>query len=104
MNAQLPSPSSAASFDPYYTWLGIPPKDQPPNHYRLLGLEVFESSSEVIENAADRQMAHVRTMGAARYQEVAQRVLNEVAAARVCLLSGGKRAAYDADLRAKIAS
>lgn len=23
-------------FDPYHKWLGIPPKDQPPNHYRLL--------------------------------------------------------------------
>jgi hypothetical protein len=28
--------------DPYDEWLGIPPKDQPPNHYRLLGLELFE--------------------------------------------------------------
>ncbi len=25
-----------ADFDPYYQWLAIPPKDQPPNHYRLL--------------------------------------------------------------------
>jgi hypothetical protein len=51
---------SMADFDPYYTWLGIPPKDQPPTHYRLLGVECFEANSDVIENAADRQMAHVR--------------------------------------------
>ncbi len=25
------------SFDPYHRWLGISPKDQPPNRYRLLG-------------------------------------------------------------------
>jgi hypothetical protein len=28
-----------SDFDPYYHWLGIAPKDQPPNHYRLLGVE-----------------------------------------------------------------
>jgi hypothetical protein len=32
-------------FDAYHRCLGIPPKDQPPNHYRLLGLELFESES-----------------------------------------------------------
>ena len=31
----------AESFDPYESWLGIPPEDQPPNHYRLLGLKPF---------------------------------------------------------------
>jgi hypothetical protein len=35
--------------------LGSRPKDQPPNHYRLLGLEAFESDPEVIESAADQQ-------------------------------------------------
>ena len=48
-------------FDPYLKWLGIPPKFQPPTHYRLLGLEAFESDPDAIENAADRQMAHLRT-------------------------------------------
>ena len=33
----------AESFDAYHRWLGIPSKDQPPNHYRLLTLEPFES-------------------------------------------------------------
>ena len=33
-------------FDPYRKWLGIPPKDQPPNHYRLLGLELFETDPD----------------------------------------------------------
>ena len=37
-----------ATFDPYHAWLGIPPKDQPPNHYRLLGIELFEQDTEVI--------------------------------------------------------
>ena len=48
------------SFDPYLKWLGIPPKDQPAHHYRLLGIEAFESDPEVISNAADQRMASGR--------------------------------------------
>ena len=46
------------SFDPYHKWLAIPPEEQPPNHYRLLGVSPFESDPDVIENAADQRMAH----------------------------------------------
>ena len=31
--------SDDGAFDPYHKWLGIPPKQQPPDHYRLLGVE-----------------------------------------------------------------
>jgi len=86
-------------FDPYYRWLGIPPKDQPPNHYRLLSLELFESDPNVIESAADRQMGFLRTYQTGRHGELSQRLLNEVAAAKVCLLNPEKKAAYDAWLR-----
>ena len=48
------------AFDPYYIWLGIPPEDQPPNHYRLLGITLFENNQEVIEAAANRQMAYMQ--------------------------------------------
>ncbi len=43
----------SADFDPYYTWLGIPPEQQPPDHYQLLGLRRFEDNAAVIESAAD---------------------------------------------------
>ncbi|MEX2026657.1 MAG: hypothetical protein WEH44_05140 [Pirellulaceae bacterium] len=88
-------------FDPYYTWLGIPPEEQPPTHYRLLGLRDFEASQDVIANAADRQMSYVRTFQSGRYREDSQRVLNEIAAARLCLLTAERKDAYDAALRAK---
>jgi hypothetical protein len=45
------------SFDPYHKWLGIPSREQPPNHYRLLGISLFESDPDVIDAAANRQMA-----------------------------------------------
>src|SRR5208337_1390693 len=49
------------AFDPYHQWLGIPPGEQPPHHYRLLGIASFEDNPKIIESAADRQMAHLRT-------------------------------------------
>jgi serine/threonine protein kinase len=91
-------------FDPYYQWLGIPPKDQPPNHYRLLGIERFEANPDVIQHAADQRMAHLRALQTGRHSALSQQLLNEVAAARVCLLRPQKKADYDARLRAKLGS
>ena len=70
-------------FDPYYKWLAIPPDDQPPNHYRLLGLSPFESDAELIGIAADQRMAHLRTFQIGKHSSLSQRLLNEVSAARV---------------------
>ena len=52
---------SDPNFDPYHKWLGIPPDEQPANHYRLLGLELFESDRDVIDSASLEQIAHIRT-------------------------------------------
>ncbi|MDO4582634.1 MAG: hypothetical protein Q4D62_00890 [Planctomycetia bacterium] len=87
------------SFDPYRIWLGISPAEQPPNHYRLLGIPLFETDPQVISNAADRQMAHVRTFQSGQYSEQSQKILNELSAARVILLDAAKRTAYDQQLR-----
>ena len=54
-------------FDPYHTWLGIRPEEQPPNHYRLLALQPFEDNADTIEHAADQRMAHLRTLQAGRH-------------------------------------
>lgn len=90
-------------FDPYHTWLGIPPREQPPNYYRLLGIDVFEPNGDVICHAADRQMAHLRTFQTSKHSAESQRLLNEVAAARHCLLDSARRSAYDAELRVRMA-
>ena len=93
------------AFDPYYIWLGIPPDDQPPNHYRLLGIELFEASGEVIEAAANRQMAYMQEVSSGEeHIDEAQKILGELSKARVCLLNGEKKTAYDADLRASFDS
>ena len=86
-------------FDPYHKWLGIAPADQPPNHYRLLGVDVFEADLEVIESAADRQMSYIQQCAAGDHLEQSQAILNELAAARVALLNPKSKDAYDAQLR-----
>lgn len=92
------------NFDAYHKWLGIPAKDQPPHHYRLLGLNLWEDDRDVIENAADRAMAHVRAQATGKHSELSQRILNEISRAKVCLLSAERKPQYDKDLRAKMAA
>jgi len=86
-------------FDPYYKWLGIPPTEQPPHYYRLLGISLFEADPDVITYAADQRMAHVRTFQTGEHLALSQQLLNEIAAARVVLLSPERKAAYDEQLR-----
>ncbi len=89
----------ADHFDPYLQWLGIREPERPPNHYRLLGVALFESDPEVLVNAADRQMSHVRTFQTGVHLSQSQKLLNELASAKICLLNAEKKAAYDAQLR-----
>jgi hypothetical protein len=91
-------------FDPYYKWLGIRPEHQPPDHYRLLGLERFESDRDVIQSAGERQTAHVQSYKIGPQSELSQKILNEIARAKVCLLNPSSKAEYDEGLRAKLAS
>ena len=90
------------AFDPYHKWLGIPPEEQPPHHYRLLGIKLFEDDEDVIVTAADARMMHLKSFQAGQHSAFSQRLLNEIAAAKVCLLSPEKRAAYDSALRARL--
>ena len=90
-------------FNPYHKWLGIAPKDQPPNHYRLLAVDLFEPDPDVIDAAANRQMAYVQQQATGQYMALSQKLLNELSAARLCLLDAKKRQAYDAQLRKEIA-
>jgi formylglycine-generating enzyme required for sulfatase activity len=90
-------------FDAYHIWLGIPPAEQPPHHYRLLGIPVFESNPRVIESAADRQMTFLRQHGAGEHGEASQRLLNQISKALVELLNPQRKAAYDAQLKQRLA-
>ena len=87
-------------FDPYHKWLGIPPHERPANYYRLLGLDLFEDDLDAIECVADRLMKYVRDFATAEQRQAAREVLDELSAAKRCLLIAEQKRAYDAGLRA----
>ena len=89
-------------FDPYRKWLGIPPKDQPPNYYRLLGLQDFETDAETIDHAAYQRMAYVRDFQGTQHEAEAGQILNEISRARVCLADLTAKLAYDQRLREQL--
>jgi serine/threonine protein kinase len=91
------------AFDGYHKWLGIPPAEQPPTHYRLLGIAPFEDDAQVIAREADRLMAHVHNHKLGAHSEFSQRLLSELAQAKACLLSAEKKADYDTELRQRVA-
>ncbi|HET6880447.1 MAG TPA: PA14 domain-containing protein, partial [Pirellulales bacterium] len=90
------------SFDPYRKWLGIATPERPPNHYELLGVELFESDEETIGHAAERRIAYLRSLDGSEHADLRARILNELAAAKACLLSRAKKADYDRRLRATL--
>jgi len=91
-------------FDGYHKWLGIPPAEQPPNHYRLLGVRLFESDPDVIRHAADMRTAYVRRFQTGKHSEQVQQIRNQIAAAGLCLRDPQRRSKYDAQLRGRPAA
>lgn len=87
-----------AMFDPYHKWLGIAKDQRPTTHYQLLGIPAGETDPEVIEDAAVRQSAHVRTYQIGEHAQLCTRLLNEIAQAKLVLLNPAKRRAYDEQL------
>ncbi|MGA2798292.1 MAG: hypothetical protein ABSE63_11980 [Thermoguttaceae bacterium] len=92
----------AEKFDPYYKWLGIPPKDQPPNFYRLLGIELYEADAEVIAIAAEQRIGHVRSFQSGEYALISQKLQKKIIAVRDYLLDSEKKAEYDASLKLQL--
>jgi hypothetical protein len=91
-------------FDPYYKWLGIPPKDQPPHFYRLLGLELFESDPETIATAAQQLIRHVQSFQTGPYAIISRKLQKKIAAANAYLLDPAKKNEYDISLKLQLRS
>lgn len=97
------SPDNTGSFDPYHKLLGISQREQPPSLYRLLGIEALEDDREVIDAAANKQMSYLQDCCNGEHAAEAQRLINEVAEARLRLLNPTSKAQYDEQLRASLA-
>jgi hypothetical protein len=89
----------ADDFDPYYVWLGIPPEEQPADHYRLLGIRRFEENAEAISSALDQRTQFLRSLQVGKRSPYSQKLLNEISAAGGCLLDSKRKANYDQRLR-----
>lgn len=87
-------------FDPYLTWLGIRRTEAGIDHYRLLGLERFESDLIVIANASQRQIQHVKTFIEGNHAQIANALIVELTEARDCLSDAHRKADYDRKLGA----
>lgn len=88
----------SSKFDPYAEWLDISPAEQPADYYRLLGVPTFESNSDLIRDQADQRMLVVRKHQNGKRAKTSQRILNELSAARSCLLNERLRRIYDTKL------
>src|SRR4051794_4216700 len=85
-------------FNAYQAWLGIPPEECEgggPDHYRLLGLRVFEKDPQAIDAAARRSIATLSTVATGPRQALAERLMLEVGAAAACLRDPTQKAQYD---------
>ncbi len=92
------------SFDPYLVWLSIRDPQRPPNHYRLLGVELFEADPEVLAHAAKRQLNYLQSLRDSEHAADAEQLAAELVAAAQCLGNAEAKAVYDSQLRAMEAS
>ena len=91
------------SFDPLKSWLGIPEKDLPPDHYCLLGLDRFESDRRVIEQRVHERLRLVKSYRRGTTQAKHCDALDyRISVARACLLSPPLKTAYDRQLRMRL--
>lgn len=90
--------SSLGPFDPYEKWLGIPSTEQPPDHYRLMGLVRFEQDPAIIRDSVDQRIRLVNSYKRGPYVKVCEQLLHRINAAKACLLNPGLKMAYDRKL------
>jgi hypothetical protein len=82
----------------YRDWLKIPEGQLPPDHYALLGLPRFEGDAGKVQQATMARMKIIRPR-CLKYHELGTQLLNQVAAANVCLTDAAAKAAYDKTLK-----
>jgi hypothetical protein len=89
----------ADAFDPYREWLEIEATNRPLSHYQLLGIELHCDNPDDITAAADQRMNQVRSQRPGEHAVFWGQLLDELSAAKTCLLDPNAREAYNAQLR-----
>lgn len=103
MQYEPPPVVNMSNFNPYTAWLRIPADQLPADYYRLLGLKRFETERAKIDAAVEMRVGFLQDVSNGVHVNEAQKLLSEVARARLCLLNPAKREKYDAKLRSNLA-
>lgn len=85
-------------FNVYREWLGVASSSEIPSYYELLALRPLESDTAKIEAAYQRQSAQLAPRLSGGQADVAQRLMGELAEARLTLLTPTAKRAYDTAL------
>lgn len=91
-----------SEFDPYASWLGIPPQEQPPDHYRLLGVEPFEQDLTVIKTHAEQRVRQIKMYRRSAHGALCDKLLHQITAAKACLSNPMLKASYDRKLQSEL--
>ena len=91
--------STSGSFDPYEKWLGIPPHQQPPDHYRLLGLKPFEQDRQEIQRHAEQRLRQVNMYRRGPHVRLCEELIHKINVAKACLLNPSLKPSYDQKLQ-----
>ena len=86
-------------FNAYHQWLSLPADETNPTYYQILGLAEFESDAAKITQAGDRAITRVRGFRPGQHAKEWSRLLDEINAAKSCLLDTAVKAEYDRCLR-----
>lgn len=96
--------SEVLNFNPYARFLALPEHLVEPNHYELLGIEVFtEDRKAILDSAAAQNAKLMRLQNVDAHYATVKRLQAEVATAMSVLAAPERKADYDAELRREIA-
>jgi hypothetical protein len=79
------------------SWLGLEPREWPPDHYRLLGLPRGEDNTSLIEQRVHERLDKVRCYQM-MHPEQATEAMNRLAQAFMCLTEPVAKRAYDMEV------
>jgi hypothetical protein len=88
-------------FNPYRDWLGVASASQSPSYYELLGIRPLEGDLGTINAAYQRQAVRLAAYLNGGQADLAQRLMSELAEARMTLMTPTAKRAYDQALAAR---
>lgn len=90
---------STLAFDPYLTWLGIPPNQRPVTHYDFLNLPEGEADAASIKKAIDLRRSFFTGQLSGEFGGAARMMLEKLEEISECMSDEKSKNAYDKMLR-----